>query len=123
MVNSLMVRGKFPKRTPMTPVGLILILLGIAIAYQLAVRVPGLLAGGIAIITATVIRIQSVRASKALLALSQTQRADPWATPSRKERQILARSFKLTMRSTTMSSLFPKQTLTGYGLANRLGFA
>lgn len=105
----------------MTPVGLVLILVGLAAAFQVATRGPALLAAGIAVIAAVVIRTMSVRAANALSAMGEDRSSDPWARISRNQRRALARSFRLTMSSTTLTSLFPKQTVTGYALAGRLG--
>ena len=107
----------------MTPVGLVLLLFGIAAAYQFATRGPAFLAAGVAVLVATYIRTQSVRASNALVAAAATTRDDPWARTTRKEQRLLARSLRLTMGATTLTSLFPKQTVRGYALAGRLGFA
>lgn len=107
----------------MTPVGIVIVLIGIAAAYQLAIRGPAALAAGVAIVAAAVLRLLTVRAGKALVAHSTTQRSDPWARSTRQERRILARSLRLTMGMTTLTSLFPKQVVTGYALANRMGIA
>lgn len=107
----------------MTPVGAILILFGLAVAYQITTRGPAVLAAGIAIIAAMIIRMLSVRAANALVAHASTSRDDPWARSSRVERRALSRSLKLTMSATTLTSLFPRQTVTGYALAGRLGIA
>lgn len=107
----------------MTPVGLIIILLGIAIAYQLVKKLPGLIAGTVAVIIAIITRIQNAKAAKALLELDRSDRIDPWKAPSRRERKIMSNAFDLAIKSTIVTSLLPEQTMAGYGLARRIGFA
>lgn len=107
----------------MTPVGILLILLGIGAAYLVATRAPSLLAAGIAIIIAIILRALCVRADNELQKMAEVPNRDPWAATPRKERRLLARALKLSISSTTLTSLFPQQALQGYRIAGRMGFA
>jgi len=124
-VKSLMVREKkIPEReSTVTPVGIILVLIGLGASFQLATRGPALLAAGLAVLVAAGLRTLSQRASTRLRNMASTPRSDPWARPSRDERRAMARSLKLSMSLTSLSSMFPVQTERGYALADRMGLA
>lgn len=107
----------------MTPVGIILVLIGLGASFQLATRGPALLAAGLAVLVAAALRTLSQRASARMRTMASTPRSDPWARPSRDERRAMARSLKLSMSLTSLSSMFPVQTERGYALADRMGLA
>jgi hypothetical protein len=111
------------KGTPMTPVGIVAVILGLAASYQIATRGPGLLAATIAVVIAVVLRTLSVRASRQILALQRDRSVDPWARPTRAQRRALAGGLRTTMSLTTLTSMFPQQTVRGYAIANRLRLA
>lgn len=116
-----MVREKeILKGTPMTPVGMILVVIGLLAAYQTLARGPAFIAALIAVGIAIVIRSLAVRASDSLAKIKPKESDDPWAKTSRSDRRLLARNLKLTMAQTTLSSLYPKQASQGYAIAGRM---
>lgn len=124
LVESLMGREKsILKGTPMTPVGIIAVIIGLAASYMIATRGPGLLAGAIAVVIAVVLRSLSVRASRRILALRRGPDTDPWARPTRAQRRALAGGLRNAMSLTMLTSMFPEQTQRGYALAGRLHLA
>jgi hypothetical protein len=116
-------REKFKKDTKMTPVGIVLLILGLLASFKIALNAPGMIAAFIVIGIATVTRVQAVRTDRQLAALGKINRPDPWAKPSRKERNVLRKALGLSISQTNLTSLYPKHASLGYGLAEKLGYA
>lgn len=107
----------------MTPVGIIAVFLGLVASYQIAIRGPGLLAAALAVVVAMTLRTLSVRANRAILSLQRDPATDPWARSTGAQRRALARGLRYSVGLTTLTSMFPRQTVRGYALANRLRLA
>ncbi len=123
MAKSLGIGEKPLKGKAMTPVGIVAILLGLAAAYQIAMRGPAFLAAVIAVGVAVVLQTLAARTAKAIVAARDSRPADPWGRQSRGDRRLLARGMDLTMSLTSLTSLYPAQSRRGLSIAQGLRLA
>lgn len=107
----------------MTPVGILLVILGLAAAYQAATRGPAFVAGLIATAVAIILHSLAARAAEAVKRHQKTRDGDRWARTSRAERTLLSKDLKRTMSLTMIMGLFPRQAMTGYKIARQFKLA
>lgn len=106
----------------MSPVGIVLVLLGLAAAFQIATRGPALLAAAVAVVVLAVLQGLNQRARRALAEVDVRGR-DPAVRSTRAELRLLRRAAARALALNAMGSMFPQQSAQGARLAGRLGFA
>lgn len=92
----------------MTPVGSIAIVIALIAGYLAIVKVPGLFVAAMTFALATFVHADAQRARNGLARIGDADAApDPWGKADRSQQRLLRRSVRLTIRQTSITSMFP----------------